>query len=108
MAPDQDDDTGLPAQEAVRLRLHAQVECLLPAAPGGRRLCVPDDANTGVIAHRMPRHSVADPSLGHPAPTVTVNVTAVTGLLTPLGWDTSPQATRREVPADTKEITLCP
>jgi hypothetical protein len=54
MAPDQDDDTGFPAQEAVRLRLHAQVECLLPAAPGGRGLCVPDDANTGVIAHRMP------------------------------------------------------
>ena len=56
MAPDQDDDTGFPAQEAVRLRLHAQVECLLPAAPGGRGLCVPDDANTGVIAHRMPHH----------------------------------------------------
>ena len=41
-------------QQAVRVRLHEQVESLLPAAPGDRGTCALDKAKAGAVAHRGP------------------------------------------------------
>ena len=70
-------------REAVRVGLHEQVEGLLPISPRCRLMCALDDVRThaSLIAAR---------------PAVTVRVTAVTVLLTHLGWDHKPQANEED------------
>jgi 4-oxalocrotonate tautomerase len=72
-------------KETVPVRLHEEVECLLPVLPGCRVTCALDEAKTSAVAHRTPPESMIDRAPGQPAPNVTVGVTAVTVLLTP--WD---------------------
>ena len=42
------------AEQAVRVRLHEEIECLLPVSPGGRVTRALDEAKTSAIAHRAP------------------------------------------------------
>ena len=72
-------------QGADDVRLHEEVECLLPGSPRCRVTRPLDDATTGSIAHRTLPQSMTDRSPGLPAPNVTVRVTAVPVLLTPWG-----------------------
>ena len=72
-------------QGADHVRLHEEVECLLPGSPRCRVTCPLDDAATGSIAHRTPPQSMTDRSRGQPAPNVTVRVTAVPVLLAVTG-----------------------
>src|SRR4029450_12946071 len=81
-------------QEAVGVRLHEQVEGLPPVAQGGRVTCALDEATTGAIAHRTLPYPWPNRRLGQPVPEVTVRVTAVTVLLTHLGWGTRPLSQR--------------
>ena len=56
-------------QQTGAVRLHEEVEGLLPVSPSDRGMCALDDATTSVIVHRTPPESLAHRNADRAAPT---------------------------------------